>query len=328
MRTQVHELLRLRPPAQLLEKAAKPLEGLALARPGNTKARSGSLRKGLSSASSRTSRRQRSITACKKDCCSGLGRVSVLGSCKLRSHCAAACALSLPYTHAAAGCTRGPPPAPHRNWCATAGLCCALQGPCGWPHPPKSCPLRRNASPFCPGLLRQACVWPQPRSWTVLAARARSHSLAKLRGFCLQGLSFVAAVAVAHLLARRRWAGPAPRCAARAGARVPHPRSKVADTRSGTVLVCRRASHFLEAGTGLGKAPTAPGAVPGSALRPPGFGSCTAGAGHSLQDGVARGRASHSPVRTSSRLRAQTPGPEPRSGRVRGSTHSGRARPL
>ena len=36
LRGQVHELLLLRPPASLLEKAAQPLEGLALARPGHT----------------------------------------------------------------------------------------------------------------------------------------------------------------------------------------------------------------------------------------------------------------------------------------------------
>ena len=42
---------------------------------------------------------------------------------------------------------------------------------------------------------------------------------------------------------------------------------------------------------------------------------------------MARGRASDSPVRTCSRLRAQTPGPEPRSGSVRGSTHSPRSSP-
>ena len=59
---------------------------------------------------------QAATTACRKACCSVLGRASAGVVQPVNSACAA----------------RGPPLAPHRNWRATAGLCCALQGPCGW----------------------------------------------------------------------------------------------------------------------------------------------------------------------------------------------------
>ena len=119
------------------------------------KARSGSLRKGLSlpagSDLSRPAKRPAALRWAVPECwgrasCAAIAQLPVHSACRTRTPPPAERALrsaapavhlllrlrGLPWDLGPLRTVRGPPLAPHRHWCATAGLCCALRGPCGW----------------------------------------------------------------------------------------------------------------------------------------------------------------------------------------------------